>query len=930
MELERDILPIQQPPVAFKRVLAQETVRVLFCLTRNLSQLLENPLHTQQHYSYSNMRMSKSRGIDEQQQQQGLGSGSSRSVSRMAGVQVQPGVSPNKNKRAKKISSFWSLPIRILLLFVVLYLLLVAQVQWKYDLLSSSHATPSHHQQGGGAGAGAVMEQYLSSFETTTKNIPSREDGKPSSLVPDQPDHPQPITPIIQNNLKHNHNDIRESTSPRLPNSQQQQQQTTLTNPPKSLLHAGDHDPPDPPLSSIQNREEKKHRGYEVSLICPACRHVQINRHDTCGDKVDQVLSSKSMDIAAVGDDDSNQTNLSTAEDRMLMRALIQVSQRYPDSCAPCHPTACSHHPSREMNHTTTATTHDSSSGTLRGQFSYTKYWYFDRAAPTVKEGVTHYLSSIPSSARVPNDVSTLLHETNVTQILLDKWNNGKRTDLFWEYNPTIAVLPLSWRTKLQKQMEQVWPTTGNSTNDPVYVASFRVSSNHGCYPWETVTQHLPGAQVNLMKDQNYLGLALLRHDLTMIPQTDLVVDAETQLGVSRKPGLGQHFVDYRLFGFNDKIYMNINGSPVYWVSLQLDILANPPTTQEPPPPFMSKQELFHHDGSKDGPIRFRNKFGSDHLQVSFEEAPKTIFGLYKGKNFAIFQPPHLQSSGALVAEVNVYRTRQTVEFQPHGMHVLSHCQVNQHVLPPNRAPSNCTFDENNQSVQEQQERLTKVLVDRSVPVYSIYRREVAVAKNGTLASTDEPPPPTFATIDELWFAQPVFKSVPHGGACCAHVDLSSTETSRSNNPPNAAFQGDRVLVGIGHTKIPYRKIGNSPEMKQRAKDMPHHQYVSFFYAFDPTPPYRIVARSGLFCLPFASQSEQEEVNAYHALTRVRPLTLKQHAFECPQISFVSSIIDHGTDPENKVILSYGINDCTPRMVVMEKQEIVRFLFLKD
>ena len=55
-------------------------------------------------------------------------------------------------------------------------------------------------------------------------------------------------------------------------------------------------------------------------------------------------------------------------------------------------------------------------------------------------------------------------------------------------------------------------------------------------------------------------------------------------------------------------------------------------------------------------------------------------------------------------------------------------------------------------------------------------------------------------------------------------------------------------------------------------------------------------------------------------------LNIKQEEFDCPEISFVSGLTEHATD-NARAILSYGINDCTSRVVLIDKSEISRYLF---
>jgi hypothetical protein len=100
--------------------------------------------------------------------------------------------------------------------------------------------------------------------------------------------------------------------------------------------------------------------------------------------------------------------------------------------------------------------------------------------------------------------------------------------------------------------------------------------------------------------------------------------------------------------------------------------------------------------------------------------------------------------------------------------------------------------------------------------------------------------------------------------------------------------------------------------------------YLSALYAFEPAPPYRIVARSGSFCFGYPDEEEAKE-NYYAKLTHARNLIMGEPE-NCPFITFVSGITEKVGNP-SKVIIGYGINDCISRFVEVDKSELVRLLF---
>lgn len=165
-------------------------------------------------------------------------------------------------------------------------------------------------------------------------------------------------------------------------------------------------------------------------------------------------------------------------------------------------------------------------------------------------------------------------------------------------------------------------------------------------------------------------------------------------------------------------------------------------------------------------------------------------------------------------------------------------------------------------------------------------------------------PYPSFGTTDELDLSDNnYFESVytdDRGSACCVSIQHPD---------------GKLLRLGISHSKTVYGK-GN--------RQLTSNQFFSSFYAFEADPPYRVVARTGRFCFGFSSESERE--NPY---TRMQMSTMKMISVEypsCPRIHFVSGMVEKTDDP-TKLIVAYGVNDCVPRMVVIDKAEVLRLLF---
>lgn len=161
---------------------------------------------------------------------------------------------------------------------------------------------------------------------------------------------------------------------------------------------------------------------------------------------------------------------------------------------------------------------------------------------------------------------------------------------------------------------------------------------------------------------------------------------------------------------------------------------------------------------------------------------------------------------------------------------------------------------------------------------------------------------PSFATVEELDFpALGRWKSIltrGRGGTCC--IPMQHEKLS--------------LLVGIQHSKTP------SQHNKQLPNNITANHYLSSFYAFQTTPPYRIVAQSGWFCMGFP----HEDVTLVRA-TSWRQLVIGR-PFDCPRIHFVSGMTIKADDPSS-VIVVYGINDCLSRFVEIRLSDVKDLLY---
>lgn len=136
------------------------------------------------------------------------------------------------------------------------------------------------------------------------------------------------------------------------------------------------------------------------------------------------------------------------------------------------------------------------------------------------------------------------------------------------------------------------------------------------------------------------------------------------------------------------------------------------------------------------------------------------------------------------------------------------------------------------------------------------------------------------------------------GTACC--IDLTIND--------NATSTAQAVKVGIGHTVT-----------KERA-------YLSYFYAFQPSPPFRLVAMSGYFCLHGMKDTDVGYSDHWASeLPKAPSMTVKEISYSCPKVTFASGISEMVGD-WNKVLISYGVNDCYSRTIALSKDKIVMML----
>jgi len=536
------------------------------------------------------------------------------------------------------------------------------------------------------------------------------------------------------------------------------------------------------------------------------------------------------------------------------------------EGCAVCDPTSCN---SRYRGTSFTAT---------NTKEYGTKYWRFDRTAPKFTNPTSLVLPSIPDDVRLPPSEFDNV-EAFLGKLYADPNPENTTSVVLFEYNPGIATIPAYMKPYLPVRA--------------AYVLSLRVTPHNFCFGhWLTEALHEDIKQT--MHSLNHLGLALLDDKYQIMENYNVVIDLDRQLDAKRMSYKGEPtFVDFRLFNLNGHLYLHVNSDTVILTKL---MLRDKEMGNDKMGGLLGDVTSDHSQFKKDTNFRLKNLYGGDQLEVTLMHQFNTIWGEGKskifGKNYALFSLPnstHPDADEVVYAEQAVYPDHIVKQFLP-----------DEHIAWPR--DHNITWRQR-----------------RNFKIDHIIRRR---AKELTLTTSSKDPLPSFFSADEHWFPgnKIPFKEFAHGGACCVSLGPDELDIDTGANYEN-------LLVGVGHTLVKYTKKHKLPKEEQLL--VPDTNYVSFFYAFEPRPPFNIVARSGYFCLGFESEGPDDEGgqrNPYSALTHNRPLSQNNETFSCPQIHYVSTLVEKVGDPSS-VVIGYGINDCTGRLVEVAKSEISRLLF---
>ena len=676
----------------------------------------------------------------------------------------------------------------------------------------------------------------------------------------------------------------------------------------RSFLHSASRDNSDPP--------------YITSPICGGCTrgsYFDGDRHCFTILQRKQARSNGALSILAAATFLGNES----------------------DACKICNPEQCWRMYTNNTNNNNT-TIDTTTNNTHHHRHHHpprrpSKYWRFDRISPKFTNPTTLTLPSIPNRFRIPpsrfNDIASYFQEKyEYAQ------SHNSSMDYLVEYNPGLVPIP--------SDMLQYLP------EGTTYLLSLRVTPANNCFSTQTYQSLPKDVWTSVFHTSiNHLGLALLNDKYEIIPGGyDVVIELDVPLdlkrsSISKKRG-GVHyesadptFMDYRLFLLNKEIYLHVNADTVIVSKLRLRAKGYSGDNDSRRSVVGKEEERSIEncyivameagdEGNWETPCILDNTYGGDQLEVTLMRQFNTIWSGGKlGKNYALFGLPNNDSTrnspDSVYAELDIFPHR-VQQILPEEYDQLTRKDVFAKIWKPGA------------------KRKREFKIDR------VNMRSVKEVGNATV-SENVLPLPSFFTVDahDEWFpgAEAPFKEAAHGGACC--VSFSAEELSAGyhsgasqQHGSSSARPASSLLVGIGHTKVTWTPWYGKDTVPQEKKDrVPHTHYVSLFYAFDPAPPFHIRARSGYFCLGHAPLSTQEDndnnqlppgengvFNPHSILTRNRMLLQNNVVFDCPQMSFISTFIEKVGD-SSKTVIGYGLNDCTGRLVEVEKGEIVRLLF---
>jgi len=594
----------------------------------------------------------------------------------------------------------------------------------------------------------------------------------------------------------------------------------------------------------------------------------------------------------------------------------------------------------------------------LQQQQTHRQYLAFDEAAPRVLWARSHHLpNAVPPHRVIPRDQAEnetfhILKRTNTSRNSILGVRGRKRPyysdgtpgtgsydwahhnytldhRALYLYNP--SVLPLFSNAKNNTadddnasilSNETLLALTGGDAS-VAYLSTFRANTAGNCFGSDRVEVMQTGEQ-----QISYLAVALLDRDLNVIADSDVLIDIHA--GPNRNLYFQQWFQeDCKVVAVAGHLHFLCNQE-----LLRVTIARRPSNNQAQQP----RSNNVHTGNDTQIPYLYPNIYGNG-LEITLHAHGK----IAEGKNLNIFRVRATRNNRGGIA-TNAFDYYLQVWPLPHRYHRLEIPDEYYHSRANNTSITTTTLVR----AEPEQQQSTALLPPPSFDGPDTLHTIITCRENEQ--------PRTWITNCTGHSKQ--IKSFfgddkDHGTACCITVPWKNTTIDNSNNP---ADDDTTVLVGISHTKTsaiknPWwlRDIRN--HYRNHAEDIyiGPKRYLSRFVAYQSQPPFDIVARSGWFCLGFANNADDEAsshdgINTLAGVNRQYRLDLfsnqssignnnnnnntlptNNDTYNCPMIHFATGITEFVGDP-SKAIIAYGVSDCHPRVIVVEKQDIVRRL----
>lgn len=605
---------------------------------------------------------------------------------------------------------------------------------------------------------------------------------------------------------------------------------------------------------------------YITDILCSGCRHSIADPNVPNSERCGYYIDQHYRRHQSLQAPDGNETNM----DLIISVIGDMIAHQFPKGCSKCQ--GRQHHSRNSIGKNTTATIeHNGMCSNNRYQ-----YWRYDSVAPVIRSSVTQnqwFPSSKPKQFHFA--ATTIMSSSPASNTGILHTNN--ETSFYYRYFDTnLQILPKSDEFFMEYNPSIVILPKGQykalqftSLSHDYYVISFRVSNQNYCFHPKDRQQQ-----------------ALLRHQV--LNSSDPIVSSIS------KDYLGIIIVNASSSNFPNVI-SNKDVDIVYDTIVDLKEIRGFGSNAQDFRLFVLQKQLYISSVDSITPIWFTS---------ATTNAP----------------PNHSRKDTILVPTVFSNATEpQQLKLNVWVRKSLS-C-VNCH---RKRAFCGKNF---NYFVDED-------MTNRSSP--ATVRVEIWPTGPRTVSSVDLNKPcrrglnpavkyfgntsevlPSFPTMEEVDF--PALRGMEsiftrgRGSACCVPMQYPSAKNDSSRT----------VLVGIQHTKTPSQRNRILPP------NVTSNHYLSSFYAFESTPPYSVIARSGWFCLGFPNDPNEKEttnISLLHHVTAWRKLVLGGRTYNCPRIHFVSGMTIKVNDP-NSVILAYGINDCYSRFVEIHLSDIYDLLF---